>query len=103
MEEYSTANMGTQVQSDILGQVETLARASSTSRQTLIRERMNTIISEARRDIVHADMQEAAANVFSAMGFDPYGADITGEEDINEIADSLQVLWTNRSTQTLQK
>ena len=103
MNEYNTANMGTQVQTDILGQVETLARASSTSRQTLIRERMNTIISEARRDIVHADLQEAAANVFSSMGFDPYSADITGQEDISEIADSLQVLWTSRSTAPLQK
>lgn len=103
MKEYQTANVGTQVQSDILGQVETLARASSTSRQTLIRERMNGIISEARRDIVHAEMQEAAASIFSAMGYDPYSADITGKEDIAEIAESLKVLWGNRRTQrTLQ-
>lgn len=102
MQEYQTANTGTQVQTDILGQVETLARASSTSRQTLIRERMNTLVSEARRDIVHAEMQEAAANVFSSMGFDPYSADITGKEDIKEIAESLKVLWTTRSTETAQ-
>jgi len=102
MQEYNTANTGTQVQTDILGQVETLASASSTSRQTLIRERMNTIISEARRDIVHAEMQEAAANVFSAMGFDPYSADITGEEDVSVIAESLKVLWTSRSKSSAQ-
>lgn len=96
MEEYKTANVGTEVQSDILNQVETLARASSTSRQTLIRERMNAIISEARRDIIHAEMQEAAANIFSAMGYDPYSADITGEEDIATIASSLEVLWQKR-------
>ena len=99
MKEYDTANVGTQVQSDILGQVETLAQASSASRQTLIRERMNAIISEARRDIVHAEMQEAAASVFSAMGYDPYSADITGEEDIAQISESLKVLWTTRRTQ----
>ena len=103
MEEYNTANLGTQVQTDILDQTETLARASATSRQTLIRERMNMIISEARRDIVHADMQEAAANVFSSMGFDPYSADITGQEDVSEIAESLRVLWTSRSTEPLKK
>ena len=102
MKEYQTANVGTQVQSDILGQVETLAKASSTSRQTLIRERMNGIISEARRDIVHSEMQEAAAKVFSAMGYDPYSADITGEEDITVIAESLKVLWGQRRKQPIQ-
>ena len=66
-----------------------------------IRDR-NTLVSEARRDIVHAEMQEAAANVFSSMGFDPYSADITGKEDIKEIAESLKVLWTTRSTETAQ-
>lgn len=97
MKEYTTANVGAEVQSDILDQVEALTRASASSRQSLIRERMNTIISDARRDIIHAEMQEAAASVFTAMGFDPYSADITGEEDISTIAKSLKVLWAQRS------
>jgi len=99
MQEYNTANVGADVQSDILSQVEALTQASASSRQSLIRERMNTIISDARRDIVHAEMQEAAANVFSAMGYDPYGADITGQEDISEIAKSLETLWSQRRKQ----
>lgn len=99
MQEYNTANVGANVQSDILSQVEALTRASASSRQSLIRERMNAIISDARRDIVHAEMQEAAANIFSAMGFDPYGADISGQEDISDIAKSLEVLWTQRRKQ----
>ena len=102
MKEYQTANVGTQVQSDILGQVETLAKASSASRQTLIRERMNGIVSEARRDIVHSEMQEAAAKVFSAMGYDPYSADITGQEDVSVIAESLKVLWNERHKRPTQ-
>ncbi len=96
MQEYTTANVGADVQSDILNQVEALTRASSSSRQSLIRERMNTIISEARRDIIHAEMQDAAAGVFSAMGYDPYGVDISGKEDISEIAESLKSLWMQR-------
>jgi outer membrane protein TolC len=96
MREYKTANVGANVQSDILNQVVALTQAASASRQSLIRERMNTIISEARRDIVHAEMQEAAANIFSAMGYDPYSADIKGSEDIEQIAQSLETLWTQR-------
>ena len=97
MEEYKTANQGTQVQNDILNQVEALSKASSASRQTLVRERMNALISEARRDTVHAEMKEAAAQIYSSLGYDPYGADIRGDEDVATIAASLEALWEERS------
>jgi len=74
LEEYQTANQGTQVQTDILNQIEALSQASATSRQTLVRERMNALISEARRDTVHAELREAAAQIYSSLGYDPYGA-----------------------------
>lgn len=97
MEEYMTASQGAQVQSDILNQVEALSKASSASRQTLVRERMNALISEARRDTLHAEMKEAAAQIYSSLGYDPYGADIRGDEDIATIAASLETLWKQRS------
>ena len=97
MEEYVTASQGAQVQSDILNQVEALSKASSASRQTLVRERMNALIAEARRDTVHAEMKEAAAQIYSSLGYDPYGADIRGDEDIATIAASLETLWKQRS------
>jgi len=97
LEEYQTANQGTQVQTDILNQIEALSQASATSRQTLVRERMNALISEARRDTVHAELKEAAAQIYSSLGYDPYGADIRGDEDIATIAASLEALWKQRS------
>ncbi len=97
MTAYLTAEQGAQVQGDILGQVEALATASSASRQTLVRERMNGLISEARRDAIHAEMKEAAAHIYTSMGYDPYGADIRGDEDIATIAASLESLWDSRS------
>jgi len=97
MQEYVTADQGAQVQSDILGQVEALSQASSASRQTLVRERMNSILAEARRDAVHAEMKEASAHIYTALGYDPYGADINGTEDVATIAESLETLWTTRS------
>ncbi len=95
--EYQTASDGAMVQSDILGQVEALAQASSASKQTLIRERMNGIISEAQRDAVMAEMAEASAHIYSAMGYDPYTTGIDGTEDIATIANSLKDLWTERA------
>jgi outer membrane protein TolC len=97
MEEYVTAEIGAQVQNNILGQIEALSKASSTSRQTLVRERMNTIIADARLDALHAEMKEAAAHIYTSLGHDPYGADIRGDEDISVIAKSLERLWESRS------
>ena len=97
MEEYVTASQGTQVQSDILNQVEALSKASSASRQTLIRERMNALISEAKRDNIHAEMKEASAQIYSSLGYDPFGTDIRGDEDVATIAASLEALWEKRS------
>ena len=97
MSAYLTASQGAQVQDDILDQVEALATASSASRQTRVRERMNGLISEARRDAIHAEMKEAAAHIYTSMGYDPYGADISGDEDIASIAASLETLWNSRS------
>lgn len=96
-DEYQNASDGAMVQNDILGQVEALARASSASKQTLIRERMNGIIAEAQRDAVMAEMAEASAHIYSAMGYDPYTTGIDGTEDIETIANSLKVLWTERA------
>ncbi len=97
-DEYQTASDGAMVQNDILGQVESLAQASSASKQTLIRERMNAIVSEARRDAVMAEMAEAFAHIYSAMGYDPYTADIDGSEGISTIANSLKGLLSQRIT-----
>ncbi len=95
--EYDTASQGAMVQSDIMSQVQAQRQTSAISEQTLVREKMNSIISEARRDSLHADLQEASAKIYTAMGYDPYAADIDGTESVSAIAQSLKVLWTERS------
>ena len=97
LEEYNTATRGMEVQNDILGQVSMMSQARTVSRQTLVREQMNAIIAEARRDSAHAEMQEASANIYTSMGYDPYAANITGQEDIQTLSESLRVLWMARS------
>lgn len=99
-EEYLTVSDGAMVQSDILGQVEALAKASSASKQTLVRERMNGILSEARRDAVVAEMAEASAHIYTALGYDPYTTRIDGSEDLQTITEDLKALWTERFINT---
>ncbi len=97
MKEYSTASRGTMVQNDILNQITAMSKARSASNQTLVREQMNAIISEAKRDAAHAELQEASANIYTSMGYDPYAATVTGQENIETLSDSLRILWTARS------
>ena len=95
-EEYRTASAGASVQGEITDLVSRQAEARSASQQTLVRERMNAILSEARRDAVHAHMREAEAQVFSALGYDPFPADITGDEDLPALTSKLETLWAAR-------
>lgn len=96
LEEYDTANAAASVQSDITTQIEAQAQVQRASNQTLVRERMNRILASARRDQIHADLAQAAAHVYTALGYDPYRADVTGAESIQTLSASLQSLWTER-------
>lgn len=91
-----TAKRSHHVQREILSQIKASADARNTSYQTLIRERMNMIVAEARYDIAYADVQDAYAGVHAAMGADPFGSDITGAEDISTLTKSLRKLWMTR-------
>jgi len=97
MSEYLTSQKGVQIQDDILKQVEALSQTGSGSHQTLVRERMNSLMSEARRDGLHAEMKQAATHIYTSLGHDPYGADIRGDEDVATIAASLKALWESRN------
>ena len=66
------------------------------SRQTLLREEMNTLVSEVKYDIAFAEAQNAYANLFASMGVDEFGPDVTGREDVATLQASLAQLWRDR-------
>ncbi len=84
------------VQGQILHQISAGYATKRVSKQTMIRERMNQILSEAKYDLAVADLQNAFANIHSSMGFDPYGGDVSGQEPVAELAAKLQQHWENR-------
>jgi outer membrane protein TolC len=94
--EFVTSSEYYGIQRRILDQIRAGAEADTVSRQTLIREEMNTLVAEVRLDIAHADLQNAYANIFTTIGLDPFGLDITGEESVAELARSLEALWASR-------
>lgn len=81
------------VQHKILGQVQAGHDSGRLSRHTLIRERMNTLVSEVKHDIAVAGLHNAYANIYAAMGIDGYGPKINGSESLEEMAEELRLFW----------
>ena len=96
--ELATARHGYTVQARIMQQIEGGFRAGSTSQQTLLRERMNTLVSEVRYDIAYADAQNAYANLYAAMGIDSFTPEVTDGAGVRALAGSLKAMWDRRET-----
>ena len=84
------------VQQRILSQVRASAAEDATSEQALIREEMNTLVASVKRDIAHADLQNAFANIYATVGIDPYGENVTGGENVKTLAAHLRGVWLER-------
>ena len=96
--ELETAAHGYAVQNKILYQIRSGFKAGAMSQQTLLREEMNTLVSEVKYDIAYADAQNAYANLFASMGIDDFAPDITGRENVGTLKTALNKLWDDRQT-----
>lgn len=97
-DELKVAEQRYKVQNSILNQVRSAERVGTMSRQSLIREEMNTLISEVKYDVTYADAQNSYANLFASMGIDEFGPEVSGRESVADLARSLENLWTERAT-----
>ncbi len=98
-EELETAAHQMTVQDKIMNQIRMGHKAGAMSQQTLLREEMNTLVSEVRYDIAYADLQNAYANLFASMGVDEFAPNITGQEDVATLRTALAQMWANRADQ----
>ena len=60
-------------QTEILERVRAEATTRSATEQALIREEMNQLVAEAKRDLAYAELEGAYADVLVAMGISPTG------------------------------
>lgn len=93
---YTTASALSNVQHKILRQVRAETFADKTSQQLLIREEMNTLLADAKQDMVYADMQNAYANVYASLGINPFPAGIDLNQPVRIVAGQLRGLWLER-------
>jgi Outer membrane efflux protein len=94
--ELITARDYLDVQDRLVKQMRQEAAADRISEQTLIREELNTLVAEVKRDIAFANMQNAFANVFVSVGLDPFDSEKPADGGVKEIAQQLKTLSFER-------
>lgn len=91
--ELATADEFLNVQGRLLAQIRAQATTEKVSEQTLIREEMNMLVAQAKRDVAYADTQTAYGNVYEALGYDPYGGFIDKVSSVHDVAAAFKRGW----------
>lgn len=95
-QELATANEYLDVQRRLISLMRQEESAGRISEQTLIREDLNTLVAEAKRDIEYASLQNAFANVYASMGQDPYGPQLKLDASVTALTAGLSRVWLER-------
>ena len=95
--EYEIAKDYNEVQEKLVAQIRAEAGADRVGEQTLIREEMNGLVAEVKRDIAFANVQTGAANVMVSMGLDLEVRDFDENLTVAEVAAQLQSAWSDRT------
>ncbi|MFD0916042.1 TolC family protein [Pseudahrensia aquimaris] len=85
-----------QVQRKLKAQIDASVRAGVASEQTRIREEMNTLVAAVQFDVAYADLQNAFAAVYAAVGSDPYDQNISTDMSVSELSAVLKKTWRDR-------
>ena len=67
--------------------------ARKVSYQNFVREKMNSIVAEARYDVARASVENAYANVFASMGQDTFGDINVSESSVADLGAHLESHW----------
>ena len=96
--ELDTARHQQRIQYGIMHQIDGGYKAGAISQQTLLREQMNSLVTQVKLDIAYADAQNAYANLYAAMGLDNYTPNVAPDRSVNGIAGDLREMWARRET-----
>lgn len=81
------------VTNNILDQIESGYKTRKVSYQNFVREKMNSIVAEAKYDIAQASLQNAYANIFASVGRDTFGNISANNSSVSELAKHLESQW----------
>ncbi len=94
--ELLTAREYLSVQRRLVEKLRAESAAGRISEQTLIREEMNLLVADVRRDLAHANLQNAYANVMASMGLDPYDGTSFDDIGVKALSKDLHAIWNIR-------
>jgi outer membrane protein TolC len=94
--EIQTANEYLNIQRQLVALLKDEAQAARVSEQTLLREELNALVAETRRDVAYASLQNAFANIYASIGIDPLPVEFTLSMPVHEVAASLRSMWIER-------
>lgn len=95
-DELTTAGKLASVNAQISKQVDARVRAGAEGSREAMREELNAILADLRHDIAFADLQNAFANLYAAIGLDAYAPGLNGDEPVDVMAEALRGLWSDR-------
>ncbi len=84
------------VQNRLLAQMRSQIAVDRAGSQLLIKEELNTLLAEVRFDLAHAQLQNAFAGIYGALGLDPIDASVDLNGDVEAVAKQVEQLWRKR-------
>jgi len=94
--ELNTASEYLSVQRRLLSKIRAAADVDRASRQTLIREQMNTLVAQVRHDVAYAEVQNAYANIFTGIGLDTFSTFAHASLSLPELTAKVRKVWKGR-------
>lgn len=82
------------VNNNILEQTEIGYNTRKVSYQNFVREKMNSIVAEARYDVARASVENAYANIFASIGQDTFGQIDVSESSVDDLAKHFKGHWS---------
>ena len=82
------------VNNNILEQTEIGYNTRKVSYQNFVREKMNSVVAEARYDVARASVENAYANIFASIGQDTFGQIDVSESSVDDLAKHFKGHWS---------
>ena len=92
--EYRTLGKLASVQRQLSGQLANLRQVGRAGTQAVTRERMNTLLAEARRDTAYGELQGAYATVLTSFGHDTLDLESVAGQSVDHLAARIRAAET---------
>ncbi len=102
LRQFNVENAAFSVEDRILQQIAAAHLSDSEGKQALIREQLNYLLAQMRRDKVHAELQNSLGMMLVSMGIDPVPATLDSIS-VQGLAEAIEKCMTNWQANSLEE